>query len=435
MPGSAVVIGAGLAGCEAAYQMAARGVKVRLVEQKPKVKSPAHSSAQFAELVCSNSLRADAPENASGLLKRELRALSSLVMTAADACRVAAGGALAVDRDAFSRFITQRITAHPNIEVVCEQARALPGKGVAVVAPGPLVSGALAQSIEAAVGKGLLSFYDAAAPIVTGASVDRGKAFFASRYGKGGDDYLNCPMDEAQYRAFYEALISAETAPLRGFEDAKLFEGCMPIETMAGRGFQTLLFGPLKPVGLKPPDGSRPYAVAQLRREDGGGRLYNLVGFQTHLKFGEQRRVFRLIPGLERAKFVRYGVMHRNTFIASPGVLSADYELKNRPGLFFAGQITGVEGYIESTASGLLAGLCAACDMKGRPRPRFSADTAVGALGAYVSGYAGADFQPMNITFGIISPLAGRAKDRKRLISERALEEVRRIADGLKAKE
>lgn len=433
MPSSAAVIGAGLAGCEAAYQLARRGIKVRLIEKKPKAMTPAHHSEHFAELVCSNSLRADALESAAGLLKQEMRELGSLIIEAADACRVPAGGALAVDRDAFSRLITQKIKQNGNIEVVCEQAQTLPEQGVAIVAPGPLVEGALAKSIEDTVGSGMLSFYDAAAPIVTGESIDRSKAFFASRYDKGGDDYLNCPMDEAQYRAFYEALVSAEAAQLHGFEDEKVFEGCMPVETMAKRGFSTLLFGPLKPVGLNAPDGKRPYAVVQLRREDNKGRLFNLVGFQTHLKFGEQRRVFSMIPGLENAEFVRYGVMHRNTFLSSPGVLSDCFELLKRPGLFFAGQITGVEGYIESAASGLLAGLCAACDILGKPRPRFGAQTAIGALGAYVSGYAGADFQPMNITFGIISPLAVRAKgkDKKQMISQRALESVKRIAQSL----
>ena len=433
MPSSVTVIGAGLAGCEAAYQLARRGIKVRLIEQKPKAMTPAHHSEQFAELVCSNSLRADALTNAAGLLKQEMRELGSLIIEAADACRVPAGGALAVDRDAFSRYITQKIKEHENIEVVCEQAQTLPEQGVAIIAPGPLVEGALAKSIEDTVGNGMLSFYDAAAPIVTGESIDRSKAFFASRYGKGGDDYLNCPMDEAQYRAFYEALVNAETAQLHGFEDQKVFEGCMPVETMAKRGFSTLLFGPLKPVGLTAPDGKRPYAVVQLRREDNEGWLFNLVGFQTHLKFGEQRRVFSMIPGLENAEFVRYGVMHRNTFLSSPGVLSDCFELIKRPGLFFAGQITGVEGYIESTASGLLAGLCAACDILGKPRPRFEAQTAIGALGAYVSSYAGADFQPMNITFGIISSLAVRAKgkDKKQMISERALDSVKRIAQSL----
>lgn len=427
------MIGAGLAGCEAAYQLAKRGIKVRLIEQKPKAMTPAHHSEQFAELVCSNSLRSDALINAAGLLKQEMRELGSLVMEAADACRVPAGGALAVDRDAFSSCITDKIKAHENIEVICEQAQTLPEQGVTIVAPGPLVEGALAQSIEDTVGSGMLSFFDAAAPIVTGESIDRSKAFFASRYGKGGDDYLNCPMDETQYRAFYEALVNAKTAQLHGFEDDKVFEGCMPVETMAKRGFSTLLFGPLKPVGLTAPDGKRAYAVVQLRREDKDGRLYNLVGFQTHLKFGEQQRVFRMIPGLEQAEFVRYGVMHRNTFLSSPGVLSGDFELIKRPGLFFAGQITGVEGYIESTASGLLAGLCAACDILNKPRPRFGAETAIGALGAYVSGYVGANFQPMNITFGIISPLSVRVKgkDKKMMISERALHSVKRIAQSL----
>lgn len=430
---AAIVIGAGLAGCEAAYQLARFGVNVKLIEQKPRHMSPAHRCASFAELVCSNSLRADAVTNAAGLLKQEMRTLGSLIMQAADQSRVPAGGALAVDREAFSRYITQQITAHPNIEVVCEKIQQLPDKGVVIAAPGPLVEGALFRSIETAIGKGLLSFFDAAAPIVTGDSVDMRKAFFASRYGKGGDDYLNCPMDADEYRAFHQALIGAKTAKLHGFEDSRVFEGCMPIETMARRGERTLLFGPLKPVGLYTPKGRRPYAVVQLRREDKEGRLYNLVGFQTHLKFGEQRRVFGMIPALEHAEFVRYGVMHRNTFIASPGVISACYELKSRPGLFFAGQITGVEGYIESAASGLLCGLCAACDITSRPRPLLGAETAIGALGVYVSGYAGSDFQPMNINFGIISPLDTdeKGKNKKERIAQRAIDRVRHIAKNL----
>ncbi len=430
MQTSAVVIGAGLAGCEAAFQLARRGVKVKLIEQKPKYKSPAHHSDNFAELVCSNSLRAQALTSAAGLLKQEMRELCSLIIKAADINSVPAGGALAVDREAFSGYITETIKSDPNITAVCEKVSKLPKEGVVIAAPGPLSEGKLAQSIRDAVGKDFMSFYDAAAPIVTGDSIDREKAFFASRYGKGGDDYLNCPMDKTQYDAFYNQLVNAQTAPLRGFEGDNVFEGCMPVETMARRGYSTLLFGPLKPVGLMRE--ARPFAVVQLRREDSEGRLYNMVGFQTHLKFGEQRRVFRMIPGLENAQFVRYGVMHRNTFIASPGILDGHYELKSRPGLFFAGQITGVEGYIESAASGLLAGICAACDLTGTPRSHFGSDTAVGALSAYVSGYAGGSFQPMNINFGIINNIAeaAKGKDKKELIAKRALEKVRRIAEG-----
>ena len=434
MKKNSVVIGAGLAGCEAAWQLAWRGVPVTLIEQKPNKMPPAHSAAGFAELVCSNSLRADGLGNAVGLLKQEMRELGSLVMEAADATRVPAGGALAVDRHAFSNYITDKINLHDLIEVRAEEAQELPEDGIAILAPGPLVDGALLRSIEAAVGGEMLSFFDAAAPIVTGESIDYGKAFFASRYGKGeGTDYLNCAMDMEQYRAFWEALISAETAHLHEFEDKKVFEGCMPVETMAKRGFDTLRFGPLKPVGITAPDGSKPYAVVQLRREDSEGRMYNLVGFQTHLKFPEQRRVFGMIPGLENAEIVRYGVMHKNVFIKSPALLNRYYEMTGRSGLFFAGQITGVEGYVESAASGLLAGVFAACDMLGRPRPDFSPATACGALASYISGYVGNDFQPMNINYGIISAIQTKARgqDKKTLIAERALEEIRRTARGL----
>ena len=411
--------------------------------------SAAHHSDKFAELVCSNSLRADGLQNAVGLLKQEMRLLGSLIMEAADAARVPAGGALAVDRRQFSDYITQKILQNGHIKFTAGEVTKIPEDGIVVptppdsdsvgapviIAAGPLASDALAQSIADAVGQDMLSFYDAAAPIVTAESVEMDKAFCASRYGKGSADYLNCPMDEAQYRAFYDALISAEAVQLHGFEDNKVFEGCMPIETMARRGFQTPLFGPLKPVGLTDPHtGKTPFAVVQLRKEDAQGRLYNLVGFQTHLKFGEQKRVFGMIPGLENAEFVRYGVMHRNTYIKSPGALNACYEMKTRPGLYFAGQITGVEGYVESASSGLVAGLCAAHRVLGRPVPQFSQDTATGALAAYVSGYAGADFQPMNINFGIMNRINVRAskKDKKLKISQRALSEICAIADAIK---
>lgn len=429
MKNSVAVIGAGLAGSEAAWQLAQRGVKVRLFEQKPDKKSPAHSGKGFAELVCSNSLRADGIESAAGLLKQEMRELDSLVMQAADTTRVPAGGALAVDREAFSSYITEALMKHENIEIVHGEVTSLPDEGIVIAAPGPLVEGALAQSIGE-LADGFLSFFDAAAPIVTAESIDMDKAYFASRYGKGnGDDYLNCPMDRPQYHAFWEELTKAETAELHGFEDDKVFEGCMPVETMARRGVDTLRYGPMKPVGLNLPDGARPYAVVQLRREDNEGRMYNLVGFQTHLKFGEQRRVFGMIPGLEHAEFARYGVMHKNAFVQGPKVLNRYYECKARPGLYLAGQITGVEGYVESTASGLLAGLCAVCDVLGQARPLLSQDTAIGALAAYVSGYAGADFQPMNITYGLINTIEAKAKsDKKRMVAERALAEVRRVA-------
>jgi methylenetetrahydrofolate--tRNA-(uracil-5-)-methyltransferase len=425
------IIGAGLAGCEAAWQFARFGIDVTLIDQKPLTFSPAHSSGNFAELVCSNSLRAEGLLNAVGLLKQEMRELDSLIMRAADETRVPAGGALAVDRHAFSEYVTNAIRAKEHIEVVTEQIAAIPEDGTVIVAAGPLVEGPLADDI-AKVSGGMMSFYDAAAPIVTAESIDMGKAFWASRYGEG-SDYLNCAMSEAEYRAFWEALVNAETAHVHGFEDNRVFEGCMPVETMAKRGYQTLTFGPLKPVGITCPDGSKPYAVVQLRREDAECRLFNLVGFQTHLKFGEQKRVLSMIPGLESAEFARYGVMHRNTYLKSPGVLNEYYEMNSRPGLYFAGQITGVEGYIESASSGMLAGLFAACDILEKPKPAFSRNTACGALAAYVSGYCGSDFQPMNITFGIMNRLDARGsrKDKKLAVSERALEEIKIIKEEI----
>ena len=426
------IIGAGLAGCEAAWQLARQGIDVTLYEQKPCIFSPAHQSDMFAELVCSNSFRADGLFNAVGLLKEEMRSLQSLIMQAADATRVPAGGALAVDRNRFSEYVTHAIDMNAHIHIVRESVPFIPGDGMVIVAAGPLVSGSLLQSIEETAG-GMLSFFDAAAPIVTADSVDYNKAFFASRYEKG-RDYLNCPMDEAQYQGFYQALIGAETAELHGFEEDRIFEGCMPVESMARRGYLTLCYGPLKPVGLiDPVTGKRPFAVAQLRKEDAGGRLYNLVGFQTHLKFSEQRRVFSMIPGLGNAEFVRYGVMHKNTYLKSPGLLNEYYELTTRSGLFFAGQITGVEGYIESASSGLLAGLFAACDQLGIKRPDFSRQTACGALAQYISGYCGEDFQPMNINFGIMDTIdSGVSKKEKKLaISDRALQRVRGIAYGI----
>ena len=417
------VIGAGLAGSEAAWQIAKRGLKVRLFEQKPMKRSPAHKSDGFAELVCSNSLRAADTHSAVGLLKQEMRELDSLVMRAADATRVPAGGALAVDREAFSAYITETLEHHENIEIVRGEVTSLPDDGIVIAAPGPLVEGDLAQAISA-LADGFLSFFDAAAPIVTAESIDMGNVYFASRYGKGtSDDYLNCPMDREQYRTFWEALTTAETAELHGFEDDKVFEGCMPVETMARRGVDTLRFGPMKPVGLAMPDGTRPYAVVQLRREDKEGRLYNLVGFQTHLKFGEQRRVLRMIPGLENAEFARYGVMHKNAFVNGPKVLNRYYECKKRPGLYLAGQITGVEGYVESTASGLSAGIAMAAQLKNLPAPSFPETTAIGALGTYIST-PNRNFQPMNINFGILPPLPMRVKGKQNRygkLAERAL--------------
>lgn len=429
------VIGAGLAGCEAAHQIARRGIAVELYEMKPERYTPAHRYPGFAELVCSNSLRADRLENAVGLLKEEMRLMDSLVMQAADATRVPAGGALAVDRTAFSDYITSKIKQNPLIALHEGEVSSLSGmEGIVVVASGPLTSDALSEEIAAKIGEERLHFFDAAAPIVMGESLDYEKVFAASRYGKGTDDYLNCPMTKEEYQAFYQALISAECAQLHGFEGQEVFEGCMPVEVMAKRGEQTLLFGPLKPVGLTAPDGSRPYAVVQLRKEDEAGRMYNLVGFQTHLKFGEQKRVFSMIPGLEQAEFARFGVMHQNTYLNSPKILDAFYRLRADEKFFFAGQMTGVEGYVESAASGLYAGLAAAFQAEGQQMPALSGKTAMGALARYISSSPSADFQPMNITFGIIDPPEQRFRkktEKNTYLSQRALEEVREWAERL----
>lgn len=429
------VIGAGLAGCEAAHQIARRGIAVELYEMKPERYTPAHHYPGFAELVCSNSLRADRLENAVGLLKEEMRLLDSLIMEAADKTRVPAGGALAVDRTAFSDYITSKIKKNPLITLHEGEITSLNGmEGIIIVASGPLTSDALSEEIARKIGEERLHFFDAAAPIVMGDSLDYEKVFAASRYGKGTDDYLNCPMTKEEYQAFYQALISAECAQLHGFEGQEVFEGCMPVEVMAKRGEQTLLFGPLKPVGLTAPDGTRPYAVVQLRKEDEVGRMYNLVGFQTHLKFGEQKRVFSMIPGLEQAEFARFGVMHQNTYLNSPKLLDAFYRLRADENLFFAGQMTGVEGYVESAASGLYAGLAAAFQAEGRQMPALSGKTAMGALARYISSSPSADFQPMNITFGIIDPPEQRFRkkaEKNTYLSQRALEEVREWAEGL----
>ncbi len=429
------VIGAGLAGCEAAHQIARRGIAVELYEMKPERYTPAHRYPGFAELVCSNSLRADRLENAVGLLKEEMRLADSLIIEAADRTRVPAGGALAVDRTAFSDYITSKIKKNPRITLHEGEVASLEGlEGIIIVASGPLTSEALSQEIADKIGGERLHFFDAAAPIVMGESLDYEKVFAASRYGKGTDDYLNCPMTKEEYQAFYQALISAECAQLHGFEGQEVFEGCMPVEVMAKRGEQTLLFGPLKPVGLTAPDGTRPYAVVQLRKEDEAGRMYNLVGFQTHLKFGEQKRVFSMIPGLEQAEFARFGVMHQNTYLNSPKILDAFYRLRADGNLFFAGQMTGVEGYVESAASGLYAGLAAAFQAEGRQMPALSGKTAMGALARYISSSPSADFQPMNITFGIIDPPEQRFRkkaEKNTYLSQRALEEVRGWAEGL----
>lgn len=424
------VIGAGLAGCEAAYQLAERGVHVDLYEMKPLRMTPAHQSADFCELVCSNSLRSDRIENAVGLLKAEMRILGSLILRVADETRVPAGGALAVDREGFAARVTQAIRSHPNITIFSQETAHVP-QPPAIIASGPLTSGALAEDISRLTGE-TLHFYDAAAPIVTAESLDMTKVYRASRYGRG-DDYLNCPMTREEYERFYRALVSAETAELHSFETPRVFEGCMPVEVMAKRGEQTLCYGPLKPVGLEI-GGREPYAVVQLRQDDKDGRLYNIVGFQTNLKFAEQRRVFGLIPGLEHAEYARYGVMHRNTFLNSPKLLRFDYQMRSVPGLYFAGQMTGVEGYVESASSGLVAALSMANFLAGIPPVDFTAKTATGSLGHYVSEYAGEDFQPMNVTFGIMDTLPQRIRkktERYGKIAERALCLIREMKTTL----
>ena len=420
------VIGAGLAGSEAAWQLAERGVMVDLYEMRPIKTTPAHHSGQFAELVCSNSLRGAGLENAVGLLKEEMRRVGSLIMSAADHNSVPAGGALAVDRELFSSEVTKRLEDHPKVCIHRGEVLKIPQDGITIVATGPLTSDDLAQDILSLTGEKALSFYDVAAPIVTLDSIDLSKAFWASRYDKGDADYLNCPMTREEYDLFHQNLVQAETAEVEGFEEGNVFEGCLPVEVMAKRGSQTLTFGPLKPVGLQDPrTGLKSFAVVQLRKENKAGSLFNLVGFQTHLKWGEQKRVFSLIPGLESAEFVRYGVMHRNTFINAPKVLKADFSLKNKPELFFAGQITGVEGYIESAASGLLAGLNAWRYLSKMARLVFPPVTALGALARHLEGSPSENFQPMNINFGLLPPLAERIRnkrERNSRISERALE-------------
>ncbi len=410
-----VVIGAGLAGCEAAWQLARRSVPVTLYEMKPHKQTPAHKSPDFAELVCSNSLRANNVENAVGLLKEEMRRCGSLIMAQADAHAVPAGGALAVDRYAFSEAVTQAIRNHPNITVVDQEVTELPPEGQVLVASGPLTSDPLAEHLARRFPQqNYLHFFDAVAPLVSFESIDMDKAWFGSRYDKGTADYINCPMSREEYDAFWLALCQAEEAKLHGFEDQKVFEGCMPVEVMGRRGHDTLCYGPLKPVGLPDPrTGQEPYAVVQLRKDNAQGSIYNMVGFQTHLTWPEQRRVFRMIPGLENAEFVRYGVMHRNTYLDSPRLLNRYYQAKDEPRLTFAGQMTGVEGYVESAASGLLAGTELAHRVLGLPPVDFPQETALGALAQYVSSPS-ADFQPMNVNFGIIPPLGRRVRGGKR---------------------
>ncbi len=434
------VVGAGLAGSEAAYQIAERGVKVRLIEMKPKKKTPAHSSDMFGELVCSNSLRSLQTTNAAGMLKEELRIMNSLIMEAADATTVPAGAALAVDRVSFSSYITEKLRNHPNIQIEEAELDELPTEGICVIATGPLTSEPLASSIAEFIGNKKLSFFDAAAPIVDASTVNYDIAFAQSRYDKGDADYINCPMDKEQYLAFYDALINAREAELHDFDresqkDLTVFEGCMPVEVMAKRGIDTLRFGPMKPVGLcDPRTGREPYACVQLRTENKDKTMFNLVGFQTHLAIPEQKRVFRMIPGLENAEFLRYGVMHRNTFIESPGILDATYSAISRPELYFAGQMTGVEGYIESAGSGLVAGINAAHRALGKAPIVFPEVTVLGSMAAYVSRGSVGKFQPMNANFGLIPPLDHKVKGgkaaRNEELSKRGIEALREFSKG-----
>ena len=429
------VIGAGLAGCEAAWQLAQRGISVRLCEMKPHKMTPAHHSPGFAELVCSNSLRSDQLENAVGLLKEELRRCGSLILRCADQTRVEAGGALAVDREGFSAAVTAAVRSHPNITIAQGEAAAIPD-GEVVVASGPLTSDALSQAIAGLFPENRrLNFFDAAAPIVTFDSIDMDHAWFASRYGRVTADYINCALSEEEYLSFWRELCVAQEAEVHGFEDKNVFEGCMPVEVMARRGVQTLAFGPLKPKGLPDPKtGREPYAVVQLRRDNAAGTLYNLVGFQTHLKWGEQKRVFSMIPALRNAEYVRYGVMHRNTYLNSPRLLDRYYRVRGNGRIAFAGQITGVEGYVESTASGFLAGVELARRMLGQGPLDFPRETAIGALAAYVSNEGVADFQPMNINFGIMPSLNHRVKGKRNKnaeLSKRSLELVDKLRERL----
>lgn len=431
------VIGAGLAGSECAWQLARRGVHVTLREMKPEKRTPAHTTADFAELCCSNSLRSDQLENAVGLLKEELRRLDSLILACADATKVEAGGALAVDRHGFAALVTEKIRSHPNITVVPGEVTEIP-EGEVVIASGPLTSDALAERLQVLLGEdSALHFFDAAAPLVATDSVDMDRAWMGSRYDRGTADYVNCPMTEAEYDAFWQALTAAEEAPVHGFEDKQVFEGCMPVEVMARRGHDTLCYGPLKPRGLKDPrTGREPYAVVQLRRDNAQGSVYNLVGFQTHLRFPEQRRVFSMIPALHDAEFLRYGVMHRNTFLNSPRLLDRYYRLKSAPRISFAGQMTGVEGYVESAASGFLVGVETARRLRGLPPVNFPQETAIGALGLYVSDTSVTAFQPMNINFGIIPPLDHRVKGKRNKnaeLSQRSLAIIEQIKEEVLA--
>ncbi|MGG3802192.1 FADH(2)-oxidizing methylenetetrahydrofolate--tRNA-(uracil(54)-C(5))-methyltransferase TrmFO [Metabacillus fastidiosus] len=425
------VIGAGLAGSEAAWQLAKRGIQVRLYEMRPVKQTPAHHTDKFAELVCSNSLRANTLTNAVGVLKEEMRMLDSVIIRSADDCAVPAGGALAVDRHEFADKVTDRVKNHPNVTVVNEEVTEIP-EGPTIIATGPLTSQSLSEQLKTLTGEEYLYFYDAAAPIIEKESIDMDKVYLKSRYDKGEAAYLNCPMTEEEFDRFYEALIAAETVPLKEFEKEIFFEGCMPIEVMAGRGKKTMLFGPLKPVGLEDPKtGKRPHAVVQLRQDDAAGTLYNLVGFQTHLKWGPQKEVLSLIPGLENVEIVRYGVMHRNTFINSPNLLKPTYQYKGRENLFFAGQMTGVEGYVESAASGLVAGINAANLILGKELIEFPHETAIGSMSRYITTTNSKNFQPMNANFGIIAELPERIRNKKEryeALANRALKTIRKIS-------
>lgn len=430
-----IVVGAGLAGSEAAWQLAERGIKVDLYEMRPVKQTPAHHTDKFAELVCSNSLRANTLTNAVGVLKEEMRQLNSIIIDSADHCSVPAGGALAVDRHEFASKVTETLKNHPNVTIHNEELTEIPKDEITIIATGPLTSELLSKEISQLTGEDYFYFYDAAAPIIEKDSIDLNKVYLKSRYDKGEAAYLNCPMTEEEFNAFYEALIEAETVPLKEFEKEIFFEGCMPIEVMAKRGKKTMLFGPMKPVGLEDPKtGKRPYAVVQLRQDDAAGTLYNIVGFQTHLKWGPQKEVIRLIPGLENAEIVRYGVMHRNTFINSPKVLAATYQLKARPNLFFAGQMTGVEGYVESAASGLIAGVNAARLASGKEPVIFPQETAMGSMAHYITSTNAKNFQPMNANFGLFPELGRKIRskqERAEAHAERALETIRNFLNSL----
>ncbi|OOE11944.1 FADH(2)-oxidizing methylenetetrahydrofolate--tRNA-(uracil(54)-C(5))-methyltransferase TrmFO [Fictibacillus arsenicus] len=428
------VIGAGLAGSEAAWQIASRGIKVKLYEMRPVRQTPAHHTEKFAELVCSNSLRANTLTNAVGVLKEEMRKLNSVIISSADDCAVPAGGALAVDRHEFAGLVTERVKNHPNVEVITEEVTEIPD-GPTIIATGPLTSDHLSKALNSLTGEEYLYFYDAAAPIIEVDSINMDKVYLKSRYDKGEAAYLNCPMTEEEFDRFYEALISSETVPLKEFEKEIFFEGCMPVEVMAKRGKKTLLFGPMKPVGLEDPKtGKIPYAVVQLRQDNSAGTLYNIVGFQTHLKWGPQKELIQLIPGLENAEVVRFGVMHRNTFLNSPKLLRDTYQLKERDDLFFAGQMTGVEGYVESAASGLIAGINAAKLVKGEELAVFPRETAIGSMAYYITTANPDNFQPMNANFGLLPLLETRIKnkqERNKAIAERALETIQNFITNL----